>query len=156
MHLGAFAMSRPEILQSRSGLRGDQLPPIKNGVVGTDGRARVVCFTLIADDSIFVQNLRTFRQSNGTPVSLAFAILLRHRGELPIAEEIVKIPLVRIVGRLDLLWCPLNPRLRCGVNNENNAEGENRVSHDAKVASTFLRRQGFRSKRRLACSRRSV
>src|SRR2546427_2094977 len=49
--------------------------------------------------------------SHRAPVSVALPELATHRGELPIAEQVAEVTLMRVIGRLDLLPAALSKGL---------------------------------------------
>src|SRR2546430_75622 len=96
-------MAGSDVLQPRAALGRDQLPLIEDGVVGTQRVGDVVRLATVAHDAILVQNLRPLGKAHRTPVAAAFPELSAHGGELPIAEQIVEVALMSVVGCPDLL-----------------------------------------------------
>src|SRR2546426_12777693 len=82
----------------------------------------VVRLATVAHDAILVQHLRPLGQAHRTPVAAAFSKLLAHGGELPIAEQVIEITLMGVVGRPDLL----SGALAGGLGGERWGEGQHR------------------------------
>src|SRR6266568_795221 len=130
VHFRADAMAGSDVLQSRAALGRDQLPLIEDGVVSTQRVGDVVRLATVAHDAILVQHLRPVGEARRTPVAAAVPKLPAHGGELPIAEQVIEITLMGVVGRPDLLSGPLAG----GLGGERWCEGRHRneqgVAHD--------------------------
>src|SRR5207245_6105408 len=136
VHFRADPMAGADVLQSRAALGRDQLPLIEDSVVSTQRVGDVVRLATVAHDAILVQHLRPLGQAHRTPVAAAFPKLLAHGAELPIAEQVIEITLMSVVGRPDLL----SGALAGGLGGERWCEGQHRneqgVAHDDLVAFT--------------------
>src|SRR5947208_6665714 len=97
MHFSAIAMSSTNVLQAASCIYSYQLPSVQRSIVGTHGISDVIGFVVVANDPILVYELRAFAKPGGAPVSPKLWILAATSGELPVAEQIVEITLVRLV-----------------------------------------------------------
>src|SRR5439155_5455740 len=102
VHLRTDALAGADILQSVARVHPDELPSVEDGIVGAHGRGDVVRLVFVADDPILVQNL-TFREAHGAPISARLSILTIHCCELPIAEQVIEVSPMCLVGCPDLL-----------------------------------------------------
>ena len=59
--------------------------------------------TVVADDTILVDELSAFSEPRGAPISADLAPLLVRPAELPVAEQVVEVALVPVVQRFSLL-----------------------------------------------------
>src|SRR2546422_6629005 len=136
VHFRADAMAGSDVLQSGAALGRDQLPLIEDSVVSTQRVGDVVRLATVAHDPILVQHLRPLGEAHRTPVAAAFPKLLAHGGELPIAEQVIEITLMGVVGRPDLL----SGALAGGLGGERWGEGQHRneqgMAHDDLLAFT--------------------
>src|SRR5437899_1443347 len=100
VHFRPDAVCRAHVLQAGSRLRRDELPLIEDGIVPTQRRRRVIRLAAVTDHAVLIQDLCPRGEAYGAPVSVALPELATHRGELPVAEQVVEFALMRLVGRL--------------------------------------------------------
>ena len=103
MHFPAVAVSGAEILQSGARVRRNQLPLIEERVVGAKGGRCVHRLPFVVEDAVLVENRSAVAELDSAPPSSEFSPLLAVGLEFPIAEEVVEIGMVSVVGCLHLL-----------------------------------------------------
>src|SRR3989475_1561544 len=92
VHFRTDLVRRAHVLQAGSLLRRDELPLVEDRVVRAQRGGRVIRLAAVTHDAVLVEELRPFGQAHRAPVAAALPELATHRGEFPIAHQLVEIP----------------------------------------------------------------
>src|SRR5438094_7065781 len=92
-----------QILQPVAGLGRDELPLIEVGVVRAQGVRHVPRLAAVTHDAILIEDLCALGEAHRAPVTATRPELATRRSELPIAEQVIEVTLMGIVGRIQLL-----------------------------------------------------
>src|SRR5207247_8507787 len=84
-------------------LRRDQVPAMLHAVVVAERVGHVPGLAAVPHDAVLVQDLGAFGKAHRAPDAVAGPELMADRGELPVAQEVVEIPFVRLVRGLHLV-----------------------------------------------------
>src|SRR5207237_2205778 len=111
LHLGADATARADVLDTVACIETYQLPAIERAIVVAQRCGHVHGVAVIAENPVFVEDLPSFK-THGAPQPAKLPVLLALCRELPVAEQVIEVSLVRVVRRTHLLRAALHGRLR--------------------------------------------
>ena len=111
VHFVADLLAGSKILEPRSGIGTDQLPPLQRAIVVSHRGRDVVRLTTVAHDSILIDDL-SVGEPHGAPVSATRSVLRIGDSEFPVTEQVVEIPLVGVERCLNLLAAAASRGLR--------------------------------------------